>query len=208
MEIRRVPTGLIQANTYLAWDPDTKKGFLVDPGDFSQMLADIIEEEGIDLQYIILTHGHGDHICGTDAFRGRYPGVKVIAHVLADEILQSASLNGSTNLFGRPVAINTDIKVEEGDTLNIGNETLHFIHTPGHSKGGMCIKGDGFVFTGDTLFRESIGRTDFYGGDFKTLEKSIKEKLYTLPGDTIVYPGHMDITTIEYEKGHNLFVHD
>lgn len=208
MEIRRVPTGLIQANTYLAWDPETKKGIIVDPGDFSQMLEDIIEKEGIDLQYIILTHGHGDHICGVDAFKGRHEKAQVVASKDEREILRSASLNGSANLFGRPVAIEPDIEVQDGDHIKVGQVDLEFIATPGHSRGGICIKGNGFVFTGDTLFRESIGRTDFYGGDFKTLENSIKNKLYTLPEDTIVYPGHMDISTIGHEKRNNLFVHD
>lgn len=198
-------TGPIQVNTYLAYD-ETGNGFIVDPGGYSKQLTEKAISEGINIKYIILTHGHGDHIGGVDDFKNDFPEAKVIAYYGEREMLENASLNVSGELFGRPITINADIYVADGDKLTIGNTELTFVHTPGHTKGGMCIITKGYVFSGDTLFMSSIGRTDFYGGSFDELINSIKEKLFILPDDTVVLPGHMGETSIGYEKEHNPFV--
>lgn len=205
MVIRSIATGPIMVNTYVAYD-ETKKGFIVDPGGFSQVLADYIKENEVEIEYIILTHGHGDHIGGVKAFMDLYPNAKLVAYKDERELLQDPMKNVSRELSGTPVTLEADIYVSDGDTLKVGDTTLTFIHTPGHTKGGMSIVGPGFVFSGDTLFRGSIGRTDFYGGSFPEIMKSIKERLFLLPDDTVVYPGHMEPTTIEYEKRNNPFV--
>ena len=198
-------TGPIQVNTYLAYD-ETGNGFIVDPGGYSKQLTEKAISERINIKYIILTHGHGDHIGGVDDFKNDFPEAKVIAYYGEREMLENASLNVSGELFGRPITINADIYVADGDKLTIGNTELTFVHTPGHTKGGMCIITKGYVFSGDTLFMSSIGRTDFYGGSFDELINSIKEKLFILPDDTVVLPGHMGETSIGYEKEHNPFV--
>jgi glyoxylase-like metal-dependent hydrolase (beta-lactamase superfamily II) len=110
------------------------------------------------------------------------------------------------SLFGKSIVVNVDKWVDDFDTMKVGNMELLFLYTPGHTKGGMCILTEGHLFSGDTLFRYSIGRTDFYGGSWPQLEKSIKNKLYTLPDDTVVLPGHMGFTTIGDEKKGNPFV--
>ena len=205
MEIFKYLTGPIQVNTYLAFD-ESKKGFIVDPGGYDSSLTRKAKAENVDIQYIILTHGHGDHIGGVEDFIKEFPMAKIVAYKEEKEMLESPSLNVSAELFGRDITVKADIFVSDNETLTVGNTQLTFIHTPGHTKGGMSIVTDGYVFSGDTLFQASIGRTDFYGGDFNEIIKSIKERLFALPDDTMVLPGHMGETTIKYEKEHNPFV--
>lgn len=192
-------------NTYLVFD-ETKKGFIVDPGGYSRQMVDKIKAEEIEVEYIVLTHGHGDHIGGIEELRKEFPEISVVAHCEEADFLQNADLNNSVELFGHPITVVVDKYVKDRDTLKVGNMKMTFAFTPGHTPGGMCIIMDGYVFSGDTLFRASIGRTDFYGGDFAAIIRSIKERLFVLPDTTVVLPGHMEDTTIGYEKENNPFV--
>ena len=205
MRVYKFILGPVQVNTYLAFD-ETKKAFVVDPGDYSAQLLETVKQEGLDVEYIILTHGHCDHTGGVEDLKEQFPQGIVIAYTDEREMLQNTSLNLSVEIYRRSIKLEADIYVQDGDTLTVGNTELTFIHTPGHSIGGMCILTPGYVFSGDTLFRASIGRTDFYGGDFNAIAKSIRERLFTLPDSTIVLPGHMSETTIGYEKENNPFV--
>lgn len=168
----------------------------------------MVEQSGISLEYIILTHGHVDHIGGVEDYRKKFPQIKVVAAKAELEMLKNPDFNMSNMMGMSPVSLVPDITVVEGDCISVGDIDIRFVMTPGHSPGGMCIIIDKekVVFSGDTLFAQSIGRTDFPGCSFEKLINSIKEKLFVLDDDTVVYPGHMNSTSIGFEKRHNPFV--
>jgi glyoxylase-like metal-dependent hydrolase (beta-lactamase superfamily II) len=205
MKITRIPTGALSVNTYYVTSETTKKGFLVDPGGYDRSLTKMIRAANESLTHIILTHGHHDHMGGVVDFMKEFPDAKLVASIHEKIILEDADANFS-NYFGYSIKLTPDIYVEDNDTLEIGELTLKFLHTPGHTPGGMCIHVGDSLFSGDTLFRQSIGRTDFPGSSFPALKRAIHEKLFVLPDSTTVYPGHMDITDIGFEKRNNPFV--
>lgn len=206
MKINKYLTGIITVNTYLVYDEDTKKGFIVDPGAYCPQLTKDAKDENVDIKYIILTHGHGDHIGGVAEHLKDFPDAKVVAYEDEAEMLANPEFNLSKDCCRREISMSADIYVKDRETMKVGNMELTFIHTPGHTKGGMSIYTDGYLFSGDTLFRMSIGRTDFYGGDFREIINSIKDRLFVFPDDTVVLPGHMGSTTIGDEKRGNPFV--
>ena len=207
MRITNLPSGALQANTYLAVDEKTNEGFIVDPGGYNKVLTKEVRDNDVKIKYIILTHGHSDHICGVNEHKAEFPDAKIVAYKDEEAMLENPNLNQSPG-FGVPYSTKADILVSDGDELKVGDVTLKFIHTPGHTEGGMCIyvKEAKALFSGDTLFRQSIGRTDFPGGSYKEIMDSIRKKLFLLPDDTNVFPGHMGPTSIGFEKENNPFV--
>lgn len=207
MRITNLPSGALQANTYLAVDEKTNEGFIVDPGGYNKVLTKEVRDNDVKIKYIILTHGHSDHICGVNEHKAEFPDAKIVAYKDEEAMLENPNLNQSPG-FGVPYSTKADILVNDGDELKVGDVTLKFIHTPGHTEGGMCIyvKEAKALFSGDTLFRQSIGRTDFPGGSYKEIMDSIRKKLFLLPDDTNVFPGHMGTTNIGFEKENNPFV--
>lgn len=207
MRITNLPSGALQANTYLAVDEKTNEGFIVDPGGYNKVLTKEVRDNDVNIKYIILTHGHSDHICGVNEHKAEFPDAKIVAYKGEEAMLENPNLNQSPG-FGVPYSTKADILVSDGDELKVGDVTLKFIHTPGHTEGGMCIyvKEAKALFSGDTLFRQSIGRTDFPGGSYKEIMDSIRKKLFLLPDDTNVFPGHMGTTSIGFEKENNPFV--
>ena len=206
MKIVNIPTGMLQANTYLVCDETSRLGFIVDLGGYSKELKNIIKKNDIQIQYIVLTHGHGDHIGGVQEHLKDFPDAKVVCSRAEEKMLLDPELNEAHHFGPEKVSFKPDILVDDGDTLTVGNMTMKFIMTPGHTEGGMCILVDDVLFSGDTLFCRSIGRTDLAGGDFRTIMESIKKKLFLLPDETQVLPGHMGSTTIGFEKENNPFV--
>ena len=206
MKIVNIPTGMLQANTYLVCDETSRLGFIVDLGGYSKELKNIIEKNDIQIQYIVLTHGHGDHIGGVQEHLKDFPDAKVVCSRAEEKMFLDPELNEAHHFGPEKVSFKPDILVDDGDTLTVGNMTMKFIMTPGHTEGGMCILIDDVLFSGDTLFCRSIGRTDLAGGDFRTIMESIKKKLFLLPDETQVLPGHMGPTTIGFEKENNPFV--
>ena len=206
MKVQCIPSGAFGVNTYIGVDEESGCSILVDPGGYNRETADFIRKNGASLLYIILTHGHGDHIGGVLQYRQLFPQAKLVAGEHEKDMLADPSLNASYEICGKSISLAADIWVREGDTLTVGETELKFFHTPGHTPGGICILAGDILFSGDTLFCRSIGRTDFPGGSFDQIRKSIRNKLFTLPDKTRVLPGHMGPTTIEEEKRSNPFV--
>lgn len=203
MEIKHYETGPIYVNTYLVYD-ETGEGFIVDPGGFSQELMDEVNSKNLHIGWILLTHGHGDHIGGIEDFRKEIPGVKVLASVHEKRTLEDPRLNSSKMINRRIIVEHADKYVEDGDEMQIGGMNLKFMFTPGHTPGGQVILVGKYCFCGDTVFRGSIGRTDFPGGDYDAIIKSLHHIL-DLPEDTVLLPGHMGESTVKIEKETNPF---
>lgn len=201
MIIKKIVVGMLEVNCYIVGDDCTKEVFIIDPGGDPRDIKKIIDKDGLKPKAIINTHGHGDHIAADGDF-----DLPIWIHKLDAEFLQDVSknLSGAYGLLltTRPAAR----LLEEGDILKIGRYDLQVIHTPGHTPGSICLKGKGVVFTGDTLFCEGIGRTDFAYGSEKDIIRSIKEKLFILDDSCIIYPGHGPTSTIGRERASNPFV--
>ena len=207
MKITCMPSGALGVNTYLVVDENTKEGFIVDPGGYNPKLTKKVRDEGIAIKYIVLTHGHADHISGVNEHLDDFPDAKVVVHTNEKPMLEDPRENQSL-MFGSAQTVKGDIFVNDGDELEVGDLKLKFIFTPGHTPGGMCIyvESEDVLFSGDTLFRQSIGRTDFPGGSFRDLADAVHTKLFILPDQTVVLPGHMGQTSIGFEKENNPFV--
>ncbi|NSW90580.1 MAG: MBL fold metallo-hydrolase [Firmicutes bacterium] len=203
MVLRRLPTGMLASNCYIIGE--NKKGVIIDPGANSEDIMEMVRQTGLDIEYIILTHAHVDHIISMEELRQRLKA-KVLIHKDDAQSLANPWYNGS-KLFGINKTFSpADILLKDKDVVDVGGLELEIIHTPGHTPGGICIKTNGNLFTGDTLFRMSIGRTDLGNGDYDHLIDSIKNKLMILDDRTVVYPGHGTTTTIGYEKKNNPFI--
>lgn len=206
MKIYSMPSGPLAVNTYLVSDPDTNKGIIVDPGGFDKRMADMINKETIEIVYLVLTHSHSDHLGGIPEYKALFPTAKVVMSAAEFEFFKDDNGAISTRDYGMNVSFVPDVLVHEGDMIAVGNMSFRVVITPGHTPGGMCLVGGGAVFSGDTLFRASIGRTDFVGGSYDQICDAIHRKLFVLPDETRVFPGHMGDTTIGFEKRNNPFV--
>lgn len=205
MIFKRLQTGVYAVNCYIIADDRTKDAIVVDPGGDFDDIANIIQKEELHVKYILLTHGHGDHI-GALADVKQVTGALIGIHANDAEMLADPAKNMSPQTVGTAVSATADLLLDDGQQLTFGDQTLTVIHTPGHTRGGVCFRIDDFVITGDTLFRASVGRSDLHGGNQNQLIKSIKTKLFTLPDQTDVYPGHGAASTIAYEKKVNPYV--
>ncbi|MTI80098.1 MAG: MBL fold metallo-hydrolase [Firmicutes bacterium] len=205
MILEVLPVGHLDANCYILACEETKEAAVIDPGGDAGEIIEVLNRLQVNPKYIICTHGHVDHIAAVDEVKAK-TDAEVLIHSADAEMLSNPQKNLSA-FIGHNVSLKpADRMLSEGDILNLGSLELEVINIPGHSKGGICIKVENVVLTGDTLFAGSIGRSDFPGGDHAQLVKGIKEKLLTLPGQTRVYPGHGPDTLIEQEKRHNPFV--
>ncbi|MFZ3130146.1 MAG: MBL fold metallo-hydrolase [Desulfosporosinus sp.] len=198
--------GALGANCYLYSCLESKKAAIIDPGGDAKKIYRWVLERGVKVEYILLTHGHVDHIGGVEELRALLGDVLVGIHAADAEMLTDARKNLSRNVGMNVVLKGADFLLQDGQELTIGNKKLKVISTPGHSPGCVCFLSDEGLFSGDTLFAGSIGRTDFPGGSMPQLLKGVKEKLLILPDETRVFPGHMGETNIGAEKLYNPFL--
>lgn len=205
MIFKRLQTGVYAVNCYILADDETKEAVVVDPGGDLDDIASVIQQEGLQVKYILLTHGHGDHIGALSDLK-QLTGAQVGIHAKDAEMLGDPAKNLSVQTSGAAIAMVPDLLLEDGQQLLFGKHTVTVIHTPGHTKGGVCFRCEDFILSGDTLFRASVGRSDLHGGNHEQLVKSIKTKLFSLPDQTDVYPGHGAASTIAYEKKANPYV--
>ena len=206
IKIGRMVLSMCQTNCYFLYREDAKECILIDPADQGQQIYNALSKNGFTIQAILLTHGHFDHIWGANEVRS-LAGVKMYAYEQEKELLNSEKLNVSKGA-GRPYTVEADVYLKDGETLTVADMTCKCIATPGHTAGSCCyyFEDAGILVSGDTLFQESVGRTDLPTGNMRTLMNSVKQKLFVLPEETKVYPGHGESTTIGYEKKYNPYV--
>jgi len=206
MWVKIIPVGMLETNCYILGDPETRSGIVIDPGAELEKIAAVIERASLKIKYIINTHGHYDHI-GADRSLKEICGAEILIHREDAEMLSDPALNLSFADNGNEIEnLKADKVLEDGDVINIGDILLKVIHTPGHTPGSICLLTGNEIFTGDTLFAGSAGRTDLPGGSYEQLVDSIHNKIKPLPGHLKVYPGHGPTTTIEVEKSQNPFM--
>lgn len=205
LQIEKLVLGMMQTNCYLARNKETGRLLIVDPADEPQRVVRKIDDACSRPEAILLTHGHFDHIGAVDALREHY-GIPVYALEKEQEILEDPVKNLS-GMFGggNGFCVKADHFLKDGQVLTLAGVEIHVIHTPGHTVGGACyyVPEENVLFSGDTLFRCSVGRSDFPTGSMRQLHDSIHEKLFVLPEDTVVLPGHDAATDIGYEKRFN-----
>ena len=205
MKILRIPAGVYAANCYIVFSEATKSGIVVDPGGDVDELNKIINDNKIDLKYSVLTHGHGDHIGGVQDMKNKY-NIPLLIHEADAEMLKDGNINLSTTMAMGSIELVPDRTLKDKDEILFGDLKAIVIHTPGHTKGGICLKINDHLITGDTLFKGSIGRTDLFGGSYEDLIEAIKVKLMVLPGETVVLPGHGQPSTLRQEETTNPFL--
>lgn len=205
MKIQHSVLGMCATNTYYVYDDETKRGLIVDPADSPDTIIAKADSLSMIPEAILITHGHFDHVLAMNKIREHY-GIKVYAGLTEKQVLHDMAMN-LTSSFGMGQTFDADIYLKDGEEFETAGYHIKAIEVPGHTIGGMCYYFDkqGVLFSGDTLFCESVGCSDFPGGSASALCRGIKDKLFILPEHTKVYPGHMDETTIGNEIKYNPF---
>ena len=205
LKIVKLTVGPMASNCYVAWDEKTKDGVIIDPGYDDPRIMQVAAENGVKIGKILLTHGHFDHIGGLNAVRSA-TGAKVYIYKDDAPMLTSAGMNLST-MVGNPMTCDpAEVTLVEGDKIKVSDDVeMTVIHTPGHTPGSCCFVADDVIFSGDTLFEGSIGRTDFPGGSYSDMMTSL-DKLMAYDNDMKVLPGHGDNTDIAFERARNPFI--
>ncbi len=197
--------GNLMSNCYIVGCQDTSEAVVIDPGAEPDTILAVLEENNLKVKYIINTHGHVDHVGANEPVK-KATNADILIHKGDAPLFSNSQENLSMYVGGELLLSPPERLLEEGDTITFGNITLKVIHTPGHTRGGISLHGDQVVFTGDTLFAGSIGRTDLPGGDYQQIISSIKEKILPLGDDIKVYPGHGPVSTVAREKKTNPFL--
>jgi glyoxylase-like metal-dependent hydrolase (beta-lactamase superfamily II) len=189
MKIEQLTVGMMSVCCYIVSCEKTRKAAVIDPGGDEDRILAACGKDGLEVVYIISTHGHPDHVCGNGPIK-QATGAQIIMHRADAEFFRAPDVKSYFSMLGLAESPPADILVEDGSVITIGEESLTVIHTPGHTPGGICLYHAPDCFTGDTLFVGGVGRTDFPGGSMSELTESIKERLLTLPPETVIWPGH------------------
>lgn len=208
MKVEQQMVGMMGVCCYILSCENTAKAAIVDPGGDEQRILDRVTELGLEVDYIIATHGHPDHVCGNRKIK-EATNADIVMHEEDDDFFSQSQVQNYFSMLGLEASPPTDLRVKEGDQITFGDVSLQVIHTPGHTPGGICLYNAPDLITGDTLFVGGIGRTDFPGGSHQDLIASIHNKLLVLPADTVVWPGHGyggSQSTIDEERRSNPFI--
>ncbi len=206
IKIGRMMLGVCQTNCYFVYREGSSKVIFIDPADYGDQIFQAMKNNGFEVAAILLTHGHFDHIWGCSRLR-QLTSAPVYAYEGEEDVLLSSDLNVSAGA-GRACTVKANTLLKDGEEVTVEGMTFQVIATPGHTKGSCCyyFEEADMLISGDTLFEESVGRTDLPTGSMSTLVRSVKDKLFVLPDDTVVYPGHGESTTIGHEKKYNPFI--
>jgi len=207
VNIKNLQVGPLEVNCYILWDSETQEAFIIDPGGDGPLIKNEVDSLGLKVKYIVNTHGHFDHV-GADSELRKYYSVPLAIHKADVTLLKDAS--AQAEIFGIKASAqpSPDIFLTNNASLEAGSIRIEVLHTPGHTRGGVCfyIQNEGLLFSGDTLFAGSVGRTDFEGGSASELMNSIKTRILCLDDEVRVFPGHGPSTTIGAEREHNPFL--
>jgi len=202
-----LPVGMLQCNCSIFGDETTRQAMVVDPGDEIDSILQVLAKHGLTVTSIVITHAHIDHIGGAQKLK-LATGAPVYMNLADRELQEMMDVQAGWLGVRTPDAVDIDVPAKDGDKLLIGATEVHVLHTPGHTQGSICLwmPSESKLVAGDTLFRDSIGRTDLPGGDSRQILQSIHSQLMPLPGETVVFPGHGGATTIAREKESNYFL--
>lgn len=204
--VQMLANGMFEEITYFYIDEETKAGFIIDPGAPAPMVIQKVRENGWHIEKILLTHGHIDHICSALAIKEAI-GAEIVIHQQGEQYLKNPNWNLSAG-FGELLSFNADHYVQDQEVISLKDKpsfNVRVIYAPGHTADGVAYyaEAENMAFVGDIIFKSSVGRSDLPGGNNSQLLKAIKERIFTLPGKTILYPGHGESTTVQYEKETN-----
>jgi len=207
MILEHLLVGALASNCFVIGDEETKTGAIIDPGGDEEQILKVVQNKQLQIKFIIATHGHFDHVAAAGLLKDTLK-CDFLLHKDDVSFVRESKQSAQNWGINIPQVPDPDKYIEDENILELGSLKLLIIHTPGHSPGGISIylKSENILFSGDTLFSGSVGRTDFMGGSMNLLVKSIRERLYTLPDNTVVYTGHGESTTIGHEKMYNVFV--
>ena len=204
IQVKQLVVGMVQTNCYIVYDEETKRAVIVDPGDRAEEINDALRELGVKPEAILLTHGHFDHIMAGASIKEEW-GLAIYAGEKELEVLRDGEKNMMKTYYRKPLSLEPDVTLKDNEVFGAAGITWKMFETPGHTIGSCCYyaEDEKILFSGDTLFRASYGRVDFPTGNAMDMLASVKRLLTELPPDVMVYPGHMDVTTIDFEKKNN-----